>query len=205
MEEKKINKIFKLDNILLIISIALLIIAILTITIPVFMENKGKAESKTLHDLIYTDQDHQGEYAKINLAYAPYEFAVQEESFKYYFAMDKDGYMYIIRLTDETYDKLVKLQEEKQSEFSYELQGYIYEIPQELKKIAIESYNEISEKTILTEENLEEYIGSVYLDETRSPSKTYIAIIVGGLIAIIAVIIIMILKYKNGRKLCKEY
>ena len=195
MEEGKKSKIFK-PNKKIMITIAIIIALAILIAIAVFIGSSNKKEAKSLHDLIYNSQDNEGEYAKIDLAYVPYNFAIEDEKLQYYFAIDKEGYMYIVRLTNETYNKLQQLQEEKQSEFSYELKGYVFEMPEELRKIAIESYNEISEKTLLTDENLEEYIGSVYLDETMTPGigyKTVIVIIVSvlGLFGVAMLIIIV--------------
>ena len=191
MEQIEIDKIFKPSKKMLITSLVLILIAIALVIIPTYIESANKPEAKSLHDLIYNYQDNEGEYAKIDLAFEPYGFAIEDERLQYYFAMDKDGYMYIVRLTDETYNELVKLQEEKQDEFSYELKGYIYTMPEELKEIAIESYNEISEEKILTEENLEEYVGSVYLDETITPGMEYTTVmfVIAGIISFIAIII----------------
>lgn len=192
MEEEKKNKIFK-PNKKIIITIAIIIALAILIAIAVYIGNSNKKEVKSLHDLIYNSQDNEGEYAKIDLAYVPYNFAIEDEKLQYYFAIDKEGYMYIVRLTNETYNKLQQLQDEKQSEFSYELKGYVFEMPEELRKIAIESYNEISEKTLLTDENLEEYIGSVYLDETMIPGIGYkVALLIIVAILIIAILIFLV-------------
>ena len=66
MEEKKKNKILKSNKTLLIIGISLLAIAILLIIIPICLESINKLNPKTLHDLIYNNQDYEGKYAKIN-------------------------------------------------------------------------------------------------------------------------------------------
>ncbi len=207
MEKEKKNRIFKPSKKLIIIIVVAILIVATLIGIFIYVGNKNRVETKSLHDLIYSSQDHEGEYAKINLAYVPYKFAAQDETLIYYLAMDKEGYMYVVRLTDETYNELVKLQEEKQNEFSYELKGYLFEMPEELRKIVIESYNEISEKQSLTEENLEEYIGSVYLDETMTPGINYKTVIL--IIAIIlglcgVAILIIIVMHKIKTKETKE-
>ena len=205
-EEEKKSKIFK-PNKKIIIAIAMIIIVAILIAIAVCIGNSNKKEAKSLHELIYNSQDNEGEYAKIDLAYVPYNFAIEDEKLQYYFAIDKEGYMYIVRLTNETYNKLQELQDEKQSEFSYELKGYVFEMPEELRQIAIESYNEISEKTLLTDENLEEYIGSVYLDETMIPGigyKMVIVIIVSVLVLFGIAMLIIIVTHKIRTKENKE-
>ena len=53
------------------------------------------------------------------------------------------------------------------------LEGITENIPDELRKIIIDSYNKGEEEAFLTEENFESYFGAVLLDTTKGPYDTY--------------------------------
>lgn len=176
MEEKEIDKIFKPGKIQLIFAIVLAVIGAILIGIALYIDsNKGKIATD-LHELIYNYQDEEGEYASININTIPYGFAIENETLKYYFVMDEQDFLYIARITDKTYEEMEKAYEADKENFSYELKGYVFKIPKELKKLGIEAYNEAFEENEevekMTNSNFEEYVGSVYLDETYTPQSS---------------------------------
>ncbi len=198
MEEREIKKVLKVSSSVLIWAVVILIIAALLIGIGIYMDSPVGKEAESLHDLIYNGEDKEGKYAKITAAYVPYVFAVEEtedgSELNYYFITDNEDYLYIARLTDETYREMERLSEEQGENFSYELQGFVYYMPQELKDLAIEVYNEAYEEEVLTEDNLAEYVGYVYLDETITPQTENSSALIGiGIILLITSIILFII------------
>lgn len=191
MEDNQIKKILKVKNTYLIVALVIMVISIALVVASYFVSQPDEAELKDLHELIYNYEDKEGEYAKITSAYLPFGFAVEElengGQFNYYFVMDKEGYMYIARLTDETYAEMERQKEEQGDNFSYEIKGYLYNIPTELKRLAISGYNEAYENETLNYDNLEEYVGKVYLDETITPESD----LANALIAIAIIAFIM--------------
>ncbi len=169
MEEKEINKIFKPGKALLIVSLVFLIATIALIGTAMYMRVGETMNPKNLGELIENYEEKEGMYVKIDLGYLPYGFAEEDNSKYYYLAMDKDGYMYIVRITDRTYDELVKLSDEGKNEIEYEFKGYAFDIPMDLKRLAVEAGNEVFENMDLTLANIENYIGGVYIDETELP------------------------------------
>ena len=207
MEEREIKRILKVSNSLLIWTIALVIISAILIGIGLFIDSPRGTQAESLHDLIYNGADDEGKYAKITAAYLPYVFAVEDTDMgelNYYFVSDDEGYLYIARITDETYKEMEKLYEEQGENFLYELQGYLYYMPTELKELAIEVYNEEMEEEILTEENLPEYVGYVYLDETITPQSETSTILFGipailFISAVITFIIYIVYKIRGAK------
>ena len=178
MEENEISKIFKVGKMQLLWCIILVVIAVVLFGIAFYIDSGVGKTATNLHELIYNYQDKEGEYASINLAYVPYGFAIEGESLKYYFVTDSDNYLYIARITDDTYDKMAKQKEEQGDNFSYELTGYVFKIPSDLKKLGIEAYNEAYEEEILTRSNFEEFVGNVYLDETYTPQTDNASVLI---------------------------
>ncbi|MDE5830975.1 MAG: hypothetical protein K2H53_05015 [Clostridia bacterium] len=169
MEQREIDKIFKPGKTLLIVTLIFLIATVALIGTAIYMRVEETSNPRDLGELIENYEDKEGVYAKINLGYLPYGFAEEDNSKYYYLAMDKDGYMYIVRITDGTYDELLKLSAEGKNEIEYELKGYTFDIPMDLKRLAVSAGNEVFENMDLTISNIENYVGGVYIDETELP------------------------------------
>lgn len=169
MEENEINKILKPGKFLFIITIIAVIITLALFGAGYYLEYDKTTNPKDLGELIENYQDKDGEYAKIDIGTIPYGFAEEDNSRYYYFAMDKNNFMYIIRITDSTYKKLEEMYNNGEGTVDYQLKGYLFSIPNNLKSIAIKAGNEAFEKDILTYSNFEDYVGTVYIDETQKP------------------------------------
>lgn len=202
------KKIFKLPKGALITTIIFAILA--TTLILVGIETDKPQENETpsqYHTLISNDSDNENQYVKVTITELPYQFAIRNEGgtqWKYYILFDKDNYMYLSRLTSETFNKLEELYNKNQEEFSYELEGYIFNTPEDLKKIAMETYNEQEPAEIITDENFTNYFGKSYLDETYTPNSPIAEtmITIGAILGISAIIIFIayiciIVKFKK--------
>ena len=169
MDEGQINKILRPGIIVHIITIIFIVATIGILGTGFVMEFNAKNDAKDLGELIENYQDKAGIYAKIDMAIMPYGFAEEDNGRFYYFAKDKAGYMYIVRLTDGTYEELKKMYNDGEGEVNYELSGYTFSIPTDLKKLAIETTDEIFEDNEINYSNFEDYVGNVYIDETKTP------------------------------------
>lgn len=182
MEEKEINKVLKPGKVLLIITILFIIATIGLFAIGYYQEYTDKKDPKDLGTLIENSEEKEGQYVKLDIGYLPYAFAEVGTTDKeyYYFAWDAENYMYIVRLTDKTYEELKGMANAEDEKLSYQLKGYTFKTPSNLRKLAIEAANEIysggeeeeSTSKKITTSNFTEYFGSVYIDETEVPANT---------------------------------
>lgn len=199
MEEEQVNKILKVKKTQLISSIIIIVVGLIFAGVSFYLDSAVGKTPEDLHELIYNYQDEEGKYAKITSAYLPFGFAVEDLTnggeLNYYFIMDEAGFMYIARLTDKTYEEMEKQKEEQGENFSYEITGYLFDIPKDLKKLAISGYNEAMEDEIFTTSNFEEYVGSVYLDETITPDSETAGTFLGIAFITIFIGVIVLIPY----------
>lgn len=143
-------------------------------------------EAQNYNDLIADDKDEEKMVAEFTFVSQPYFFAVYEDDgveYDYYMVFDEYGYLYIVRLTDDTYTKIMSEYEINPDEFSYTIKGYLFNTEDDLKKLAMDYYNESYEEEIINEDNFKVYFGKTYLDETHTPEDAAIGILIGLFIA----------------------
>ena len=167
------------------------------------LENKELVEYS---ELVYSEEK-ENEHVKFTTTYLPYDFAEKTDdsyTYTYYLITDTKNIVYIARLTDSTVSSMRTLYEIDPENYSYELSGYTHEIPDDLKQIAIESYNEVAEKEIVNNENFKDYLGSTYMDEINAPvSDLYIGMFcfgIGGgivLFVLLIYIIVVLIRFKS--------
>ena len=126
--------------------------------------------------------------------------SVNDETEKYYIAIN-DYEWYIVKLSSTDLEELKNIQAYTYGEIenkpaSVIVYGITEEVPEEMKEIAIDFYNEgLDDDEKITIDQFENYFGSVMLDTTRDPvdltAETIIALI--SLITIIVTIIIQIM------------
>lgn len=212
----EIEKIFKPKKILLIIGLVILAVAI-GLIVAGCMTNSKKHNSEEVHvynDLIAANKDKEEMFVELEIREVPYLFATKEEKGSkesYYFAIDEYNYWYIVRLTDKTYKKLEEQYNADKENFKYVLKGYIYNDPSELKRLAISAYNENLEESAekLTSTNFKDYLGSTYLDETKTPfdgtASTLIGVGIGVVIISSIFLIIYISQATKIKSTLKKY
>lgn len=182
----EVEKILKPKKTLLIIGLIILAVAI-GLIVAGCIKNQNKYEGVQMHiynDLISKNEDKEGMLVKLEITNISPEFAVKEEKNtkqKYHFAVDKNNYWYIVRLTDATYQKMKSELEADKENFKYVLKGYIYDDPTELKRLAISAYNQLltGDDEKLTNSNFKDYLGSTYLDETKTPDDSTAMTLIG--------------------------
>lgn len=197
MDSNKIKKIIKPNRKRRLICLISLIVAIVFICVGAYIDRDRSLTPKDYHELIANNLDKENEYVKLNIT-SLFSFAKKGDSLYYYFVSDEDNYLYIARITEETYKKLEDLYKQDNENFSYELKGYIFKIPDDIKELAISSYNKEYNENILNSANLNDYVGECYLDETLTPYTTVSAIFVGvGVGLIIFSLVLFIINLVN--------
>lgn len=205
----EVEKMLKPKKRLLIIGLIILVIAVVLIVTGA-LKNQNKYEGVQMHiynDLISKDADKENMLVKLEITNISPAFAVKEiKNVKqnYYFAVDKNNYWYIVRLTDSTYQELKSKIDSEGENFKYVLKGYIYNDPAELKKLAMSAYNQSlsADAEKLTNSNFKDYLGSTYLDETKTPNDSTVTALIGiGIGLAILSSIFLIISISNIKKL----
>lgn len=204
---KAVEKERKKQNIFLWIAI----LSIIIMGIFFFYGNKRVDDSEknkdTMHNVILkeNEEERNNKKAYINVSYVPYKFAVYEDtSDAYYFVMD-DKYMYVVYMTTADYYKLNK---EDIKANPVKVEGITKKTPDDIKKLAIETYNEAmeNEKDKLAISDFDNYFGSIYLDMALSNDSIgdfeYLMGVIFGVLGLIMFIIFIIYRvsYKKGIK-----
>lgn len=213
-----IEKGLKRKNTFLIISlIALVIVIALFIWIGTIV-NKEVGEPEDLHKVIIKSGEKNNIYSKVEVQLLTDEFATYGEGnstdAKYYFAFDED-YGYILNLTTSTYYSLKEINDYTYTEDAdaippepVTVMGMTRKIPNELKEIAIDAYNELMGEEIVNEDNFEDYLGTVYLCEGVTPQDDIdlqiFGICLAGATFIIFFIYYISIRYKTN-KVIKKY
>lgn len=175
---KKIKK--KNTQKLLYFGISILIVVI-SIFGVVFYSTKAKGNIKPIsyNDLIIKEIDKNNDYVSLEITDLPYQIAettVNYSYIKYYILRDENNYLYVAKLSDKTYKKIESEYKKNNGKFLYNLTGYIYKTPDDLKNIIMDTYNENSTNTKITEDNFSNYFGSTYLDDTYTKYTTQYAL-----------------------------
>lgn len=182
MEEKQIEKLFKPTKALLITSIILIVISI-----PMFMyvawkeSNEVKPEAINYRELFLNYTDNENSYVKVTAQYIAPFAEKDDEDMKYYYVQDEEGYIFIAKISDETMEKVRKAYDEQKENFSYNLEGYIFNIPEDVKQLAMSEASYYFEGApTITEETYEDYFGKTYLNEGVTPDTELNGYITGG-------------------------
>ena len=107
-------------------------------------KEKTKINPKPIeyYDLAIHNAEKEYEYVTVTIEYIC-SFARKEDyNFTYYFIVDENDLIYIARISDETYKKIEDAYNEQQENFSYELEGYIFNIESDVKNFII-NYEDI--------------------------------------------------------------
>lgn len=134
-----------------------------------------------------TDVTEEGKYVTIEAQVMTDYFATNNYDdglHKTYFVFD-DKYTYIVDLDDKNRERLNEIyeysyngNEDSEPAKSVELKGMTKEIPSDLKRIAITSYNEIFGENIVNSANFDQYFGGVYLDTYEDPMTEFAFVLV---------------------------
>lgn len=128
--------------------------------------------------------------------YGPSESEYTDENEKYYIAIS-DGYWYIVNLDNETLNKLKEIQSFTFGEIENQpepvtIYGMTEEVPQELKQIAIDIYNDgLTEEEQMSIEEFDQCYGSVLLNVRKTPEDLTVETIIIGISIIVFVVTVI--------------
>ena len=163
-----IKKIYK--NKLKLVIIGIIFIAF-TIMLGIMRENaveKKLSESMDMHNTILSSENEEkSSYVTIN--YYPYVFAyyTDEGSNAYYIVAD-EKYYYIAYMKQKEAENLT----EEELTKGYKLEGVTKTIPNDIKKLGVEAFNEwyedVEDFQSISIADFDNYFGSIYLDTTKT-------------------------------------
>ena len=190
-----------------LIGIFLVVVAILFILYGVYKNSSPEAISLAgqMESGLQTD-----EYAYIDVTAEPHGFAYfeGEEDYYFYYVFD-ENYMYVVRMRDNTYESFLT---DDLLENPKRISGMTKTIPEDIKEIAIEVYNEeMEEEDQITSGDFTRYFNDVYLDAEALPlTETDVFVIIGVVVITVGAIVllcggVMLMRYKkNIKKLSNE-
>ena len=180
------------------------IICVIIIILAMFImsgrieEEKPNATDLTHNGAIGTEI---GKYVYLQIDGLSDTIAVGPDDEKYYIAINEKDW-YIVSLNSTNLEELKSIQEYTYGEIenkpaSITVYGITKEVPEQLKEIAIEFYNEgLEDEQKITIEQFENYFGSVMLDTSENPVDTSIELLL-ILIAIITLFVTIIIQICN--------
>lgn len=201
MKNSILNKEYKKINNYLYVFIIFLALGALFIALGIY-ENQKLIDSYTyLNDVIVNKNNESNINAYLDITYVPYSFAKYEDdsNYAFYIAYD-DTYYYIVYLSDSIYNELNEMEDFDK----VTLYGTTLEIPDNVKQIAIEVYNErANEEDQISLEDFNRYFGGVYLNNVSLSKQNiafYIISIIPFLIALgfLSVFIYEKMRFKKG-------
>ncbi|MGI6608741.1 MAG: hypothetical protein ACOX1F_07235 [Erysipelotrichaceae bacterium] len=175
MDKKSIKKITGSRYYLLGIGVIFLIFALLS---SLVMEEAEINENKTPFSytgIKFSEYEKAGEYVYLDVVWID-SFAYRETGDfieEYCYAMDKENYIYVVCISEETLIEIENIYKENPENFSYRLQGYLYNLDGEVKEFAKDSIIDIlGEDLSNVYDNFDLYFSSTFLDTVNKPYIT---------------------------------
>jgi len=200
---------FKRNKKFLIVSLVFLMISSILLYFGLENAKKELPTPVSMSDLIEEAKSPNETYAYIDVNTKPYLFAVYEtdgikEENKFYLVMDKDNYLYIVYMGNNNF---AKLNLETIKEKPIRIYGLTKKIPNDIKDLAISSYNELMKDEYLTVENFKDYVGLIYLDLETSlnDSTLYYTFAIISIVFFITFLIVYLINHLKSRNTLKKY
>lgn len=192
-----------------------LIIIIVCLMAEVLLYMKKDNDIKSAKSLIEVEMDNGGsaeKYSYIDVKLMSDYFATYtyDESVEYLYFVWDDKYTYVASLStaerqklNDIYEYTYNSNENTPKPKSVRIYGYTKLIPEDLKKITADSYNELYGVTEYTEANITNYVGIYYLDTESTPTGNFITYsIIIGIISLIGFYQIYAY-FRNKKKMTK--
>lgn len=160
----------------LIMAIVLLVVA--------FVVYKNIPIAKDYSTLVEKDGDIENNYVEINVKNIA-KISL-DGNMGYYFVKDDKDYLYVVKLWNRTYNKIEKKYNDK--EINYCLKGYIFNIPDDVRDMAILGLSN-SYDIDINKDNYGDYFGNTYLDEGRILQGRIIVIVVSTMLFIVGIML----------------
>lgn len=182
IRSNQIKEIIKKSKQGVLISLLVMICAIAICVLSFGMKDYKKTTS--FHEFIANGENAEDKFVHIEVSEKPYVFAYypDDSTGQFYFLWDEE-YMYIAFLSEEEYNKL-NVDDIKENHIT--VKGFTKTIPSDIKKLAIEAYNEnVEEDYQISSSDFANYFGLVYLDETEPDFVSTICLVIGGIVSMV--------------------
>ncbi len=176
VKSKQIQEILKKAKTNLVVWIIVLICAAAIMALSFFMSDLRKSTS--LHEILAAGESPENKLVHVEVSEKPYVFAYYpgDTTGKFYFLMDKE-FMYVGFLSEKTFKEL---DVDSITENPVTVKGMTKKIPSDIKKLALEAYNEaVDKENKITSSEFADYFGLIYLDETEVDYMQVILLLVG--------------------------
>ena len=180
-----LKKELKIINNYLYIFIIFIALSALFIALGIYENRTSTNNYLYLNDIIENKNNEENAYAYLEISQAPYSIAKYENEENYAFYIVFDGrYFYITYLSDDLYNKL---NVEGLEENPLTIYGTTEAIPENVKEIALEVYNEgLDEENQITMDEFGSYFGEVFLNNTSLKNTNYIFYIISAILLLVS-------------------
>lgn len=162
------------NNLIIWLIVAFCSAAIFALSLNMDKIRKGE----NFHELLATGEKKENKFVTLEVTEQPYVFAYYpgDNSGKFYFLWDEE-YIYVAFLNEKEFKRL---NTEDIKENHLKVSGMTKAIPSDIKKLALEAYNEnVSKEDQLSSSQFNEYFGVLYLDQTAVDPATVVCLLVG--------------------------
>ena len=200
-----INKDIKKTNNKIWISLLVIILGIGLFFFGEYFDKKLKKDAQNLNDVIESKkEDKENIYTYLDVKNTALLFAGFDDKKEYYYFVTDGTYVYIAYMDEATY----KENFENNEKDNIRIYGYTYTTTKDVKKIAIDTYNEMYElkgDEALTVADFSSYFGTVYMNMTGNISKKENICIMLGFITFITGMVMLIAYFIKARKYKKYF
>lgn len=189
---RKKNRVEKRKKIVIskiIALIAVIVISNISLIVTKQVIKKFQYKSTNLSSLVITGEEKSKKEAYLNVTSIPYLFATQDHSNNSYYIVSDGQYLYITYMNEKTFEKLNR---EDITKVPRKIQGITTIIPENVKQIALEAWNEqVTEEEKISSEEFQDYFGDIYLDTTKGYYKLKYLLLFFYLVNLIAIVNMM--------------
>lgn len=176
----------------ILISILIIFISLALIVWSFVIRKDANNNIKNLNDIIINDKQKENKVASLSIQTQPFPFAEEKDGSNGFFIVMDEQYMYIVYMNK--YDELANRTDLRENPAN--VVGGTKIISQEIRKMALDAYNEGVEKE---EEKLDMsdfalYFGDVYLDITSNGTSQIgrVQLIFGVSLAILGILMLIV-------------
>lgn len=200
-----INNDIKKTNNKIWISLLVIILGIGLFFFGEYFDKKLKKDAQNLNDVIESKrEDKENIYTYLDVKNTALLFAGFDDKKEYYYFVTDGTYVYIAYMDEATY----KENFENDGKDNIRIYGYTYTTTKDVKKIAIDTYNEMYElkgDEALTVADFSNYFGSVYMNLTDNFSNETGICDMLGFITFITGMVMLIAYFIKAKKYKKYF
>lgn len=175
-----------------VIGAVLVVIGCVLVFLGSNTQGNNKKNAVYFNDILESsDKNKSGKYSYLEVYNDVYRFAQYGDNNDYCYFVYDDNYYYIVRMSEKDYEKYFKEDLDK-----VRIEGTVYETTDEIRNLAIDSFNESYGEDIVNLINFEDYFGSIYLNlNNKTGSNVFVyylfgfMILIGGLVYLVLAIV----------------